>query len=142
MASDRRLLILAEGFSDDAHYGKTMRGVLRYRREDVVAVLDSRRAGDTEQGVPVVRDVDSALSFGPTAALVGVATQGGRFPPAWRELLRACIRQGLNVENGLHEFLADDEELSGLASRHGVELRDLRRPPAGLNTRRRNFAAA
>ena len=133
MASDRRLLILAEGFSDDAHYGKTMRGVLRYRREDVVAVLDSRRAGDTEQGVPVVGDVDSALSFGPTAALVGVATQGGRFPPAWRELLRACIRRGLDVENGLHEFIGDDQELAELAAEHDVELRDLRRPPPGLD---------
>ena len=29
----------AEGFSGDAHYGKTLRGVLRYRREDV-AVKD------------------------------------------------------------------------------------------------------
>ena len=28
----------------DPHYGKTMRGVLRYRREDVVAILDSTRA--------------------------------------------------------------------------------------------------
>ena len=37
----RRLLILAEGKSDDPHYGKTARGVLRYRPEDVVAVLDS-----------------------------------------------------------------------------------------------------
>ena len=32
----------------------------------------------------------------------------------------------------MHEFLAGDEELSALADRHGVELRDLRRPP-GLN---------
>ena len=38
----RRLLILAEGRSDDPHYGKTARGVLRYRPQDVVAVLDSR----------------------------------------------------------------------------------------------------
>ena len=37
------------------------------------------------------------------------------------------------MENGLHEFLRDDEELGELAARHGVELRDLRRPPDGLN---------
>ena len=54
-----RYLILAEGFSADAHYGKTMRGVLRYRRDDVVAILDStREAGDTEAGVRVVQTVD------------------------------------------------------------------------------------
>ena len=64
---------------------------------------------------------------------MGVATQGGRFPPAWRELLRTVIRAGLDVENGLHEFLRDDDELAELAARHDVELRDLRRPPAGLD---------
>jgi len=110
-----------------------MRGVLRYRREDVVAILDSARAGEEMDGVPVVGDVDGALPFEPTVALVGVATQGGRFPPAWRELLRACIERGLGVENGLHEFLGDDPELAPLARRHGVELRDLRRPPPGLD---------
>ena len=131
--SDRRLLILAEGFSTDPHYGKTMRGVLRYRRDDVVAILDSARAGETHEGLPVVGTVDEALCFNPTTALVGVATQGGRFPPEWRELLRACIRQGLSIENGLHEFLTNDAEISELAKRHGVALRDLRRAPDGLD---------
>ncbi|RDI75220.1 hypothetical protein Gocc_1018 [Gaiella occulta] len=131
--SARRLLILAEGYSGDPHYGKTMRGVLRYRREDVVAILDSQRAGEMEDGIPIVADVDSSLCFGPTRALVGVATQGGRFPPAWRELLKACIRHGLGIENGLHEFVADDPELAELARRFAVELLDLRRPPAGLD---------
>jgi uncharacterized NAD-dependent epimerase/dehydratase family protein len=129
-----RLLLLAEGFSGDPHYGKTMRGVLRYRREDVVAILDSERAGETQDGVPIVATVNDALCFGPTTALVGVATQGGRFPPAWRALLKNAIAKGLDVENGLHQFIADDEELAPLARRHGVELRDLRRPPADLST--------
>jgi uncharacterized NAD-dependent epimerase/dehydratase family protein len=130
-----RYLILAEGYSGDRHYGKTMYGVLRYRRADVAAILDSRRApGDTEEGVPIVRNVDEALRFAPDTALVGVATQGGRFPPEWVALLRQCIEHGLDVENGLHVFLADDPALRDLAERHGCELRDLRRPPADLST--------
>ena len=128
-----RLLILAEGFSGDPHYGKTARGVLAYGERPVVAVLDSARAGEVQSGVPIVASVNDALCFNPTTALVGVATQGGRFPPAWRELLKTAISKGLHVENGLHEFLADDDELVGLAARHGVALRDLRRPPADLN---------
>ena len=133
MAAGERTLILAEGFSADPHYGKTMRGVMRYRRDDVVAVLDSTRAGGTDAGVPVVGDVQGALAFGPEVAIVGVATQGGRFPPEWRDILRACIAKGLSIENGLHEMLADDSELRPLADAAGVELRDLRRPPEGLD---------
>jgi uncharacterized NAD-dependent epimerase/dehydratase family protein len=129
----KRYLILAEEKSDDPHYGKTARGVIRYSPSPTVALLDSTRAGETQDGIPIVGSVNEALCFNPTTALVGVATQGGRFPPAWRELLRSCIAKGLDVENGLHEFLTEDQELTSLAARHGVELRDLRRPPAGLN---------
>jgi uncharacterized NAD-dependent epimerase/dehydratase family protein len=50
------------------------------------------------------------------------------------ELLRDCVEHGLDVENGLHVFLADDPALSALAAERGVELRDLRRPPADLST--------
>jgi len=130
-----KYLILAEGFSADPHYGKTAHGVLRYRREDVVAILDStREPGESEDGVPVVRTVEEAMQYEPTTALVGVATQGGRFPPAWLDLLRQSVDAGLDIENGLHVFLADDPELAELARSRGVELRDLRRPPKDLST--------
>src|SRR5690349_15447803 len=129
----KRYLILAEGKSGDPHYGKTARGVLRYSPHPTVAILDSTRAGETHDGLPVVGSVDDALGFDPTTALVGVATQGGRFPPAWRELIRSCVANGLDVENGLHEFLTEDFELVELARLNEVELRDLRKPPAGLN---------
>ncbi|HEY2072772.1 MAG TPA: DUF1611 domain-containing protein, partial [Gaiellaceae bacterium] len=88
----------------------------------------------SESGVPIVGTVADALQYEPTTALVGVATQGGRFPPAWIEILRNCIANGIDVENGLHVFLSDDSELRGLADANGVELRDLRRPPADLST--------
>jgi uncharacterized NAD-dependent epimerase/dehydratase family protein len=130
---EKRYLILAEGKSADPHYGKTARGVVRYSPHPTVAILDSTRAGETHDGIAIVGAVNDALCFNPTTALVGVATQGGRFPPAWRELLRSCVAKGLDVENGLHEFLTDDAELVDLAARHGVELRDLRKPPADLN---------
>ena len=132
-ASRKRYLILAEGRSGDPHYGKTARGILRYAPDPTVAILDSTHAGETHEGVPVVATVAEALVYGPTTAVVGVATQGGRFPPAWRELLKASIAGGLDVESGLHEFIGDDPELEALAGQHGVELRDLRRPPAELS---------
>jgi uncharacterized NAD-dependent epimerase/dehydratase family protein len=131
--SEKRYLILAEGLSGDAHYGKTMRGVVAYSPHPTVGILDSHRVGETYQGIPIVGTVDEALPLELTTALVGVATQGGRFPPAWRDLLKASIESGLDVESGLHEFITDDPELRELAAQHGVELRDLRKPPAGLS---------
>jgi D-glutamate N-acetyltransferase len=131
--SQKRYLLLAEGRSGDPHYGKTARGILRYAPDPSVAVLDSTRPGETLESIPVVATVAEALAFEPTTAVVGVATQGGRFPPEWRELLKQCIASGLDVVSGLHEFISEDEELTALAREHGVELRDLRKPPAGLN---------
>ena len=133
MSRRRKLLVLAEGRSDDPHFGKTARGVIRYAPQEVVCVLDSESDKTEHEGFPLVRTVDDALRHAPTTALVGVATQGGRFPPAWRALLEECINAGLDVENGLHEFLTDDDELTALARKRGVELRDLRKAPSGLN---------
>jgi uncharacterized NAD-dependent epimerase/dehydratase family protein len=110
-----------------------MRGVVAYSPHPTVCIVDSERPGKTYEGIPVVGAVQDGLRYAPTTALVGVATQGGRFPPAWRELLKASIEAGLDVENGLHEFISEDPELTQLAARHGVELRDLRKPPADLN---------
>jgi uncharacterized NAD-dependent epimerase/dehydratase family protein len=131
--SEKRYLILAEGKSGDPHYGKTMRGVVAYSLHPTVAIVDSERAGEAHEEIPIVATVEEALPYEPTTALVGVATQGGRFPPAWRNLLKASIDAGLDVESGLHEFISDDPELVELAQRHGVELRDLRKPPADLS---------
>jgi uncharacterized NAD-dependent epimerase/dehydratase family protein len=134
LVSEKRYLVLAEEFSHDPHYGKTLRGVIRYRRESVVAILDTRRAGETDDGVPIVGSVNDALCFNPNTALVGVVTQGGRFPADWRALLRSCVAKGLDLENGLHVRLKEDSELVELAAKHGVELRDLREPPSDLST--------
>ncbi|OLE57837.1 MAG: hypothetical protein AUI36_14275, partial [Cyanobacteria bacterium 13_1_40CM_2_61_4] len=38
------------------------------------------------------------------------------------------MEAGLDVAAGLHEFLSDDPEFSGLAARHGVRLIDVRKP--------------
>jgi uncharacterized NAD-dependent epimerase/dehydratase family protein len=132
--SEKQYLILAEGFSHDPHYGKTLRGVMRYRRESVVAILDSERAGGVDDGVPIVGSVNDALCFNPSTALVGVVTQGGHFPGDWQELLKSCVAKGLDLENGLHVRLRDIAGLPELAAKHGVELRDLREPPRDLST--------
>ena len=77
-----RYLILAEGFSADPHYGKTARGVMRYRRDDVVAVLDSTRtAGETMDGLPVVATVKDALASARTRRSSASRRRAAAFRP-------------------------------------------------------------
>jgi uncharacterized NAD-dependent epimerase/dehydratase family protein len=99
-----------------------------------VAILDTQRAGESDDGVPVVAGVEEGLAYKPNTALVGVVTQGGRFPGDWQELLKSCVAHGLDIENGLHVRLHDIPGLPDLARRQGAELRDLREPPPDLST--------
>ena len=110
-------------------------------------MLDSQRAGESYEGFPIVGSVEEAMAYEPTTALVGVATAGGRFPPEWRELLKSCVRAGLDLENGLHQRVAEDPELVELARASGAQLMDLRRPrtistsrPARTSTCRRGLS--
>ncbi len=136
----RRLAILAEG-QFGAHSTKTAYGVIRYGRDDVVAVLDSTRAGQNVaellpgHDIPIVATLDEALARPnpPTALLIGIAPTGGRLPDAWRATILAAIAAGLDVLSGLHTFVGDDPEFAAAAAR-GIEIVDYRRPPERMET--------
>ncbi|AQL43495.1 hypothetical protein BV210_12675 [Halorientalis sp. IM1011] len=124
-----------ERFPDRA---KTAVGVLRYADYDVTAVLDRDRAGErvadhlpAVQDAPIVAGIDDVPD--PVDALViGIAPIGGGFDESWRPDVRGAIERGCDVLSGLHYYLAADEEFAALADDHGVDLRDLRRPPEDL----------
>ena len=71
---------------------------MRYRPEQVVALLDSERAGETRGRLPDRRHASTeALALEPTTALVGVATAGRPLPAG---LARAA--EGLHRERPRH----------------------------------------
>ena len=116
---------------------KTALGVLRYADHEVVAVLDRARAGERVaehvpdlQDAPIVASMDAVPAC--DALIIGIAPIGGGLKSDWRPDIRTAIERGCDVIAGLHYFLGDDEEFAALASEHGVELRDLRRPPTDL----------
>jgi D-glutamate N-acetyltransferase len=138
MARDLRYLVLAEG-QFGPMTSKTANGCIRYSPERVVAVLDSRHAGQTANDVigyggdiPIVASVADGLRFAPNALLIGIAPTGGKFPEAWRPIMRAAIERGLEIWSGLHTFIGDDPEFASLAATHGVTIHDLRKPPENL----------
>jgi uncharacterized NAD-dependent epimerase/dehydratase family protein len=83
-------------------------------------------------GIPVVGSMREGLALGPTAILVGIAPQGGRMPPEWREWLAEALDGGCDLWSGLHTFLGDDPLLAERARARGRRIFDLRRPPADL----------
>ena len=131
-----RVAILAHGqFPDRA---KTAVGILRYADDEVIAILDRDSAGttvadhlpDLEPDAPVVEGIADAPAF--DALIIGIAPIGGGFEESWRPDVRGAIERGADIIAGLHYFLNDDGEFARLADEHGVELRDVRRPPDDL----------
>ena len=126
----RQVVILTEGFSNP-RTAKTACSIIRYRPDEVVALLDGTEAGKTAaellqvgDDVPVVANLEEA----PTAntLLIGIAPPGGKIPEAWRTIILSALRQGMDVVSGLHEFLSEDREFAAAAAASDASIIDVR----------------
>jgi len=130
-APERRYAILADGWFVDNH-AKTAHGLIRYGKDEVVAVMDSTLAGervadvlpDLGRDAPIVGTLEEALELSPTSILVGLAPAGGRLPAEWMETLRAAAEAGLEIVSGLHQRLAPEFP--------GKLVWDVREPPEDI----------
>jgi uncharacterized NAD-dependent epimerase/dehydratase family protein len=137
----RRLVILAEG-EFGPHSAKTAYGVIHYGRDEVVAVIDSTRAGQNVgaylrgHDIPIVATLADALArpTPPDALLIGIAPTGGRLPATWRTIILDAIAAGLDLRSGLHTFVGDDPEFAAAAAARGTAIVDYRRPPERMET--------
>ncbi len=126
----RRMILLVDGHRD-WHTAKTAICLLRYRSDEVVAVLDRQAAGRTCQeilgiggAIPVVGSLDDAPQA--RSLVIGIAPPGGKIPPEWRPIVLEAIARKLDVVSGLHDFLNDDPQFAQAARQHGVRLVDVR----------------
>ena len=110
--------------------------LIRYRPDEVVAVIDREKVGsisEKEVGVggdtPVLKDFNATKELKPDTLVIGNATQGGFISDDYKEEIINAIKSGCDVISGMHQFLNDDKDLTGLAEEYGVRLVDLRRPP-------------
>lgn len=135
----RRMIAIAED-SFDFHNAKTACGVIRYGFHDVLAVIDSTKAGRATdefvpglgKKIPIVASLEEALAFKPDCLLIGVAPRGGALPESWVDVIKKSIAAGLDIYNGLHTFLTNDPDMMALAKRHGVIIWDVRKPDKNL----------
>jgi uncharacterized NAD-dependent epimerase/dehydratase family protein len=120
--------------------GKTANGLVRHSEKYVIlSVIDSQKAGldsgavlDGEpNGIPIYRDLAESLAQSeglPDFFIFGIAPAIGTLSPHERSLLLEVIGLGMNVVNGLHEFLNDDPEFIAASAASQVKILDVRRP--------------
>ena len=127
--------------------GKTANGLVRASETyEIRSVIDSTCAGgdagellDGEDvGIPICADLDEALALAsgtPDYFIFGMAPSTGMLSPDERTIVLRAISLGLNVVNGLHEFLNDDPEFAAAATIAGTKILDVRRPRAKRDLR-------
>jgi uncharacterized NAD-dependent epimerase/dehydratase family protein len=128
--------------------GKTANGLVRHSQKyEILSVIDSSKAGldtgmvldGTPNDIPICRDLAAALTHAggvPDFFIFGMAPASGVLSPLERVILLEAMGRGMNIVNGLHEFLNDDQEFAAASMLANVTIRDVRRPRAlkGLRT--------
>lgn len=120
--------------------GKTANGLVRHSEKyEILSIIDSEKAGldagavlgDEPIGIPICRDLADALVHAgrvPDYFIFGIAPASGMLSPAERRLVLEAIGHGMNIVNGLHEFLNDDPEFVAACAASAVVIRDIRKP--------------
>ena len=127
--------------------GKTANGLVRYSEKyEILSVIDSEKAGldagvvlgEEPNAIPICRDLAEALAHAGTVPdyyIFGMAPSSGMLSTHERGLVLEAIGLGMNVVNGLHEFLNDDPEFAAASAARNVEIRDVRKPRAKKDLR-------
>lgn len=130
LTDHHRIAILTDGFSTP-FLAKTAISLLRYRPQDIVAVIDQEHAGKRSCEVFGVGDVPVVSAWIPDlecdAIYIGIAPPGGSLPAAWRNQIVDVIQAGVDVVSGLHDFLGEDEQLVEASRVSSSNLVDVRR---------------
>jgi uncharacterized NAD-dependent epimerase/dehydratase family protein len=120
--------------------GKTANGLVRYSEKyQILSVIDSEKAGldsgvvldDKFNNIPICRDLASALEHAgnvPDYFIFGMAPSSGMLSKHERGLILEAISHGMNIINGLHEFLNDDPVFKAACAASNVKILDVRRP--------------
>ena len=120
--------------------GKTANGLVRHsERYQILSVIDSEKAGldsgtvlgEEPNAIPIRRDLADALAHVrsvPDYFILGIAPATGMLSTHERGLVLEAMAFGMNIVNGLHEFLNDDPEFAAASAAMEVEILDIRRP--------------
>lgn len=121
--------------------GKTANGLVRCSElYEILSVIDSKKVGldagmvldDKANGIPIYHDLANALENTATLPdyfIFGMAPSSGMLSLRERSIVLEAISHGMNIVNGLHEFLNDDPVFKAACLVSNVEILDVRKPP-------------
>lgn len=121
--------------------GKTASGLVRHSEAyTIVGVIDSTLAGrdageelgDHKNGIPIFANLDEALDQlqeVPNCYIYGKAPLDACVSRVERFLILEAMSKGMDIINGLHQFFSEDPEFARMADHHGIQIKDIRKPP-------------
>jgi uncharacterized NAD-dependent epimerase/dehydratase family protein len=127
--------------------GKTANGLVRHSEKyEILSVIDSEKAGlntgvvlgDAPNTIPICRDLADALAQAgklPDYFIFGMAPSSGMLSKHERGLVIEAMSHGINIVNGLHEFLNDDPVFTAACVANNVTILDVRKPRAKKDLR-------
>ncbi len=132
-------IILTNGLLSHSS-AKTAHGLIRGTdRFNIVGIIDRDHVGKDLSSImgmkvreiPIYAQVEDAIQQQKTPidyVIVGVAPKGGKLPPDMKSILSECLKKGISIVSGLHEFLSEIPELATLATKKGLTITDIRKP--------------
>jgi len=122
--------LLYLGHSTDFVGIKTSRGLAEFRRGDCVGEF---RHDDSPLtlGLPRMTIAEGGAA-GARTLVLGIANSGGTLGGDLVRDAAAALDAGMNIAAGLHQRLRDVPELAALAMEKGLQLFDVRDPPADM----------
>lgn len=122
--------LLYLGRSADPLGIKTSRGLATFRPDDCVGEF---RHDDCPLSLGLPRlTMEAGAAAGARTLVLGIANPGGTLGQSLIDDAAAALQAGMNVAAGLHHRLRDEPRLAALARERGLQLFDVRDPPAGL----------
>lgn len=121
--------------------GKVANGLARQSDSyKILGIIDSTKAGldsgehldGIKNNIPIFQDIEDAirqLDTVPDYFIYGIAPLASTLSKEQREVIFLAMTMGMNIVNGLPQFLTGDAEFIQKAITYGVTINDVRKPP-------------
>lgn len=120
--------------------GKVANGLVRHSKKyEILGIIDSTKSGldagelldGVKNGIPIFSNIEAAidcLGFVPDHFIYGIAPLESTLSTNQRKVFFIAMEKGMNIVNGMAQYLTEDLEFIEKAKEHNVTIKDIRKP--------------